>query len=96
MNQHDFIGGGSLPKPEPRQERNTRPKIAEEKAQLALRLNELCRRRVPTSVCEGSVQATRAYVAKIEAAKKVLGKRSASVQELNSAISTLEGYWGGR
>lgn len=61
---------------------------------LSMRLGELVRRRVPDKVCNGSVQITRNYMECVDACKKLLKKGNASVQELNTATSKLQSFWG--
>ena len=71
--------------------RNTRPSVAEQKAELCLRLSQMCRK-VPPSICSADIKTTRNFVHHLGAAKKILAKKSASVQELQTAISQLESF----
>lgn len=68
--------------------RNTRDSVAEEKAEMFLKLNELIRR-VPKSIASASVNKTRGYLAERERAKKVLCRKSSSRTELLSAINSM-------
>lgn len=68
-----------------------RPSIAEQKAELALRLGRLINT-VPDSVKNGSVQVVRQWRAARDKAAKVAGSSRSSVQELESAISSMTRY----
>jgi hypothetical protein len=92
MNQIDFVGGLAAPQQKKVPEvRNTRPSTAEEKAALALRLNELCRR-CPRSVAQGSIQTVREWTAEQQKALKALKSKTASVHQLQSAVSAMERF----
>lgn len=71
--------------------RNTRSSVAEEKAVLCRRLNDVLRR-VPRSIGSASVQSVRAWQAAHKAAKKVLESKASSVQQLASALSSMERF----
>lgn len=87
----DLFGHGAPPQPL-RDIRNTRPGVAEEKAQLLLRLGRLIDT-IPPGVRDGSVQRVRAWrQARADAAKVAASKR-ASVQELQSAINRMDRRW---
>jgi hypothetical protein len=73
--------------------RNTRPSVAEEKAQLCLALGEKVKR-CPPSVASGSIQVTRAWVATQKAAIKVLKSSRSSVFDLQQAIKSMDQYIG--
>lgn len=90
MNQIDFIGGGSVPKPF-RDIRNTRPTVAEEKATLCLELGRLCSA-VPPRVRNGSINLTREWVAVQKKARALVGNSRASVCELTAAITSMRRY----
>ena len=66
-----------------------RPLIAARKAELALQIGERIRR-APAAVSQGSVQAVRAWLVAVEAAKKAVGSRTSSVVELESALKALD------
>lgn len=70
---------------------NQRPSVAEEKAILAKQLNELVKV-VPQSVRSGSIQRTRNWMAAQKSALKILNNKRSSVQELQSAISSMSGW----
>lgn len=71
--------------------RNTRDRVAEEKARLCKSLNELLRR-APSSISSGSVQTVRQWQAEHKAALKVLGSKQSSVQQLSSALNTMQRF----
>ncbi|GHC72794.1 hypothetical protein GCM10007320_08910 [Pseudorhodoferax aquiterrae] len=71
--------------------RNQRDSVAEEKAVLCARLNAMLRR-APRSIASASVQATRNWQAAHKTAKKVLEDKRASVQQLASAINSMERF----
>ena len=86
---------GNLP-PEPERKpfkdcKNLRPTIAEEKAELILRIGTLCRK-PPASVANGSIQSTREWVAAMKSAMAVAKKVRASVPELTAAVSSMERF----
>jgi hypothetical protein len=92
MNQIDMLGG--LPEPERKpfkDVRNLRPTIAEEKAELCLRIGVLCKK-PPASIINGSVQMTREWVAARKAAMATAGKARSTVPELTSAVSRMERF----
>ena len=93
MNQDDFFGQQNRSAPF-RDIRNTRPTVAEEKASLAFDLGRLCMR-PPTSVVNGSIQATRAWVDAQKKALKLVKSPRASVQELTSAIGSMRSFLSG-
>ena len=71
--------------------RNQRSGVAEEKAMLCKRLNAMLRR-IPQPVAHGSIQKVRDYQASHKTAKKTLEDKRASVQQLMSAINTMERF----
>lgn len=71
--------------------RSTRESVAEEKAKLCLTLGELCRR-VPSSIQNGSIDKTRAWREDCERARKVLGSKRSSVQDLTAQIAQMRSY----
>lgn len=92
MKQIDFVG--DLPEPDaPRFKdcKNLRPTIAEQKAELVLRIGTLCRK-PPANVAHGSIQATREWVAAMKSAMAVAKKVRASVPELTAAVSSMERF----
>lgn len=68
--------------------RNTRPSVAEEKAALCLQIGELARK-VPASVCNGSVNKVREWKAVAVSALKTAGSRRSAVPDLTAAITNL-------
>lgn len=92
MKQIDFIGGGSNLSPKQTKPiSNQRPTVAEEKAELCLRIGVLCKK-PPASIINGSVQMTREWVAARKAAMATAKKVRASVPELTAAISSMERF----
>ena len=92
MKQIDLVGG--LPEQEPKpfkDVKNLRPTIAEEKAELCLRIGVLCRK-PPPSVAHGSIQMTREWIAAMKSAMATAKKVRASVPELTAAISSMERF----
>jgi len=90
--QIDMIGG--LPEPERKQfkdVKNLRPTIAEEKAELCLRIGVLCRK-PPACVQNGSIQTTREWVAAMKSAMATAKKVRATVPELTAALSSMERF----
>lgn len=86
---------GNLP-PEPERKpfkdvRNLRPTVAEEKAQLCLRIGELCKK-PPACVANGSIQLTRQWVEARKAALAVAKRMKATVPELTAALSSMERF----
>lgn len=71
--------------------RNQRPAVADEKAELTLVLNRLCKT-VPASINGASVNVVREYKAVLKRAQKVLASKSSSRQELSSAINSLQRF----
>lgn len=71
--------------------RNTRPTVAEEKAQLLLQLGALIRA-CPASVRDGSVNKVRAWLVIRGAAAKVAGSSRSSTQQIRTAINSMNGY----
>lgn len=90
MNQLDFIGGGQVAAPL-KDIRATRPSVAEQKAELCLRLNHLCKT-WPPKVRDGSINKAREWVGAQQAALKIIKSSRASVQELTSAIGNMERF----
>lgn len=66
-----------------------RPSLAEEKAELALKLGALCKK-VPGFLSEASVQGVRAWLDVQKSALKMLKSPRASAHQLQSAISAME------
>jgi len=92
MKQIDLVGG--LPEQEPKPFKdvnNLRPTIAEEKAELCLRIGILCRK-PPACVANGSIQTTREWIAAMKSAMATAKKVRASVPELTAAISNMERF----
>lgn len=92
MKQIDLVG--DLPEPESpkfKDVRNLRPTIAEEKAELCLRIGVLCRK-PPACVANGSIQTTREWVAAMKSAMATAKKARASVPELTAALSSMERF----
>lgn len=71
--------------------RNQRDSVAEQKAELCLQLKRLVNT-VPDSVRSGSIQNTRAWMARQEKAKKVLASSRSSVAELTDQIAQMRAY----
>jgi hypothetical protein len=90
--QIDFIGGGANLSPKPSKTiANQRPTVAEEKAELCLRIGVLCRK-PPACVANGSIQTTREWIAAMNSAMATAKKVRASVPELTAAISSMERF----
>lgn len=70
-----------------------RPAIAARKAELAKEIGDLVRR-VPPMVMARGVETVRAWKSSVEAAKKVVGMRNATVTELELALKDLRLYEG--
>jgi hypothetical protein len=83
--------GFAAPRPAFVDIRNTRPSAAEEKAQLALTLNQLCRT-PPKSLGSASINTVRAWKDAHKSALKVLNSKSSSRTDLQSAINNLRRY----
>lgn len=90
MSQLDFIGN-LPPQPPFKDIRNTRPTAAEEKAALCLELGRLCNK-VPPCVAQGSIEATRKWVAAQQAGMKLVNSARPSVPMLTAAITTMRGF----
>lgn len=71
--------------------RNQRDVVAEEKARLCKKRNEIMRI-VPPSVRDGSVQAVRAWQHHHKAALKILQSKRSSVTDLRTALNNMESY----
>ncbi len=91
MNQVDFVGGAAPVKTFLGQVHDTRPSVAEEKAELLLKLGKLMKR-PPPGVANGSVQITRRWLADRKKAEKVAASSRTSVPELHGAISMMRAY----
>ena len=65
--------------------------IQEEKAVLSLQLTELTRR-CPPSICNGSIQVTRKWLADQKAARSILGNKRSTVRDLMQACSKMRDY----
>jgi len=92
MKQIDFVGGIDEPERKPFKDvKNLRPTIAEEKAELCLRIGVMCRK-PPASVCGGTVQATQVWVDAMKRALKVAKKSKATVPELTAVLSSMERF----
>jgi len=68
-----------------------RDSVAEEKAELALVLHDLCRT-VPAAINSASIQRTREYIVVLTAARKVLASTRSSRQQLSTAINQLRAF----
>lgn len=90
MTQLDWVGEAPAPKAF-KDIRNTRPTVAEEKAELALKLGRLCNK-VPPSINGASVDGVRAWRKARDAAAKVAASKRSSVQELTAAISNMQRF----
>jgi hypothetical protein len=75
--------------------RDTRPAIAEKKAELYLSLGRLCMR-VPPAVRDGSIQTVRRRKSVAGKAARIVRRTDASVNELASAIEKIEAAIEGR
>ena len=71
--------------------KNQRESVAEEKARLVMELNELCRT-PPRSLGAASIQTVRAWRMEWKSARRVLGSKTSSRQELQSAITSMRGF----
>jgi hypothetical protein len=93
MSQHDMFGAADEPATQKpfRDIRNTRPTVAEEKAQLVMRLGLLINR-APPSINKGSINLVCAWKDARAAAAKVAANKRASVHELSAAISNMERF----
>jgi hypothetical protein len=92
MKQIDFVGGIEEPERKAFKDvRNLRPTVAEEKAELCLRIGFLCKK-PPASIINGSVQMTREWVAARKAAMAAAGKVRSTVPELTSAVLRMERF----
>lgn len=90
MKQEDWVGSPVKDGPKPwTGPKNIRPTIAEEKAELVLKLGKRINT-VPESVKNGSVQVVREWRDARQKAAKVAGNQRASVQELQSAINSMQ------
>ena len=85
MSQIDWVSESEQSKKPFKDIRNTKPTVAEEKAEKALRLGRLLRK-VPQQVCNGSVQTVRAWKSDKEISEKVAKSPRSSVHDLDSAI----------
>jgi hypothetical protein len=65
--------------------------VADEKARLCKRLNEMLRR-TPSGIASASVQVVRQWQLSHKEARKVLESTRSSVQQLASAISSMERF----
>lgn len=71
--------------------RNQRDAVAEKKAELCLQLSRLVAV-VPASVRNGSIQITRAWIARQTKAKKVLANSRSSITDLTDAVAQMRAY----
>lgn len=90
MGQVDWVGGGAEGRAF-EDSPNRRPSVAEEKASLALTLGGLITKAPPFLASAGIIE-TRQFVAALEAARKIAGKKNASTQELRSAITNMQAW----
>lgn len=65
--------------------------MAEEKAELSLVLNRMCKR-VPASINSASINKVREYRAVLKQAQKVLASKASSRQELSTAINQMRRF----
>lgn len=89
--QSDWIGSEPVADRARRQMRDTRDSVADQKAHLSLRLHKLCQY-CPDAVRNGDVFRTREWVSRQAAAKKTAAKVRSSANELQMAVTSLEGY----
>lgn len=90
--QTDWVGGGASADPKPCKDiRNTRPTVAEEKAQLALELGRIISK-CPVRVQNGSVNLVREWRATKDAAAKVCANSRSSAQQLRTAINSMSRF----
>lgn len=90
MSQLDWVSGAAQKK-NFKDIRNTKPGVAEEKAQLSLLLGALINK-APSSINSASIDTVRRWkIDRTQAAKIAANKRS-SVQELTSAITRMRSY----
>lgn len=80
-------------RPELKDIRNQRESVAEEKARLCAELNALLRRTPKTSTI-ASVQQVIHYKASHKASLKVLQSKASSRQELQTAITNMQHWYG--
>lgn len=71
--------------------RNTRPSVAERKAELLLELGSLINR-CPAKVRDGSVQVVRQWQHTRAAAAKIAANSRASIDDLTRAIGSMAAY----
>lgn len=83
--------GFSPPRPAFKDTRNTRPTVAQQKAELLLELGRLINR-IPASVRDGSIQKTREWRFTREAAQKIAANSRSSVHDLTRAIGSMKPY----
>jgi hypothetical protein len=91
MSQTDWVGGETPETRAMKPARDTRDSVADQKARLHLRLHRLCQY-CPDKIRNGDVFKTREWVSRQSSAKKVAGKSRASANELQMAVTSLEGY----
>lgn len=91
MKQLDFVGGAMPSKQFLGQVRDTKDRVAEEKAILCRQLGELMNK-PPQKVVNGSVQLTRRWVADRQKAEKVAKGLRSSVADLHGAIAMMRFY----
>lgn len=74
--------------------RNTRPSVAQQKAEMLLRLGDLINKIPPNVKGGGSINDVRNWRIGREAAAKVAKSTRSSTAEITSAISNMERLWG--
>ena len=89
--QTDWIGGDAVASTLSRPMRDTRDSVAERKALLSLRLHSLASY-CPQAIRSADAFKTRQWAARQGAARKVAAKARVSVQELETAINSLDAY----
>jgi hypothetical protein len=89
MNQEDWVGAPAKDARPFKGPNFIRPTVAEEKALLVLKLGKLINI-APASVRDGSVQVVREWRDARQKAAKVAASQRSSVQELQSAINSMQ------
>lgn len=80
--------GFVAPRPVFKDTRNTRPSVAQQKAELLLELGRLIRS-VPPEARDGSIQIVRLWKSRKEAAEKIANNSRSSVHDLTRSIASM-------
>lgn len=87
--------GHEEPRAEFKDIRNTRESVAARKAELLMTLGGLIRK-VPACVLGGGIQTTQMWAADQKAAAKVAASKTASVPDIEKAITTMQSWLEGK